>query len=79
MPFKLNTKLKIILFNLLSLFNRKKRKESVISANEVVAPLEPMVEVRRESYTPAVGSLQNITMMLDQEAAELYGRSRFIK
>lgn len=66
--------------NFLSIFNRKKQKTAVLSeiAATTAAPIAPpKMEVQRPAAR--IGSVYNITAMLDQEAVELYGRSPHVK
>lgn len=80
MKFKIGMRLKVIVLNFLSLFNRKKRTTAVLAETPVVNPIQPQVEVQRESHTPAVGRLRDITMMLDEESCSNFEkRERFVK
>lgn len=69
-----------ILLNFMLIFSKKKRKTAVLTdvksvTTEPVAP--PPIEVERPAV--CVGTLRDITSMLDHEAVELYGRSPFVK
>lgn len=79
MPSKLRNSLKVIVLNIFSLFSRKKRVEAVLAETQVTTPITPKIEVQRTSHVPAAGRLRDITMMLDQESAELYSRTRYIR
>ncbi len=76
---QIKSEFRAAILNFLSIFNRKKRKESVIAdvASAVAAPIAPpTIEVERPSVR--VGSVRNITHMLDREAVELYGRNPYV-
>lgn len=73
------TQLKGYLLGLLSLFNKKKRTAVVLSNTITPTVASPTVEMAKQSHVPALGKLRDITMMIDQESAELWGRSRYIK
>lgn len=70
------------ILNFLAVFKKNKKQEAAILADmampATVAPIAPpAIETVRPSV--CVGTVRDITAMLDAEAVELYGRSPYVK
>lgn len=76
---KLRNMIRVWLVNVGSLLSSRKRNTTVLSTETIIRPSAPVIEYQHDTYNPSPADLRNITHMLDAEAAELYGRSRFIR